>query len=236
MAPLLTESNNEMRSRTRVTTRAVRTYQREYGMSHRSCFHIYPLHLLAAAVALLFCSGGAPRAGEQCAAQPGLNAAPGSHWYYRVDRASQRKCWFLAKASMKVRQPAPAKAQSTAKPQSVPDAFDAKGTIRTDWPSSDPPAAAAENTETWQTALVSTSAREPETNAGQDSGAQPQAIAAEEPPRQGPMLAALESPASEPQMQVAVTPTHLLALLAAALTLAALVGRLIFRYSVVFSA
>jgi hypothetical protein len=207
-------------------------------MSHRarSCFPIRPLHLVAAAAVLLFCSGGDARAGEQCATQPNLTAAPGSHWYYRVDRASQRKCWFLAKASMKVRQPAPAKAQSAVKLQPVPDALDTKGTIRTDWPSSDPPAAAAENAATWQTTLVSTSASGPETDAGQDSGAQSQAIAAEEPPRQGRVLAALESRASEPEMQAAVAPTQLLALLAAALTLAALVGRLILQYSVVFSA
>ena len=202
-------------------------------MSHRSCFHIYPLHLLAA-VALLFCSGGAPRASEQCAAQPSLKAAPGTHWYYRVDRATQRKCWFLAKASMNVRQSAPAKVQSAAKPQPLPDALDTRGTVTTDWRPSDAPTAAAENAGTWQTALVSTSAREPETNAGQDSGAQPQAISAEEDPRQASMLAVVEPAASE--ARAAVSPTQLLALLAAALTLAAVVGRLIFRYSVVFSA
>jgi hypothetical protein len=210
----------------------------DMGMPHpaRSCFHIRPLHLLAAAAALLFSFGGAVHASEQCAAQPNLKAAPGSHWYYRVDRASQRKCWFLARAGMKVGQPAPAKAQSAAKPQPLPDAPGISETTRTGWHSPDPRIAAAENAGSFQsTPFISVSAHDTESDAGQDSGTQPQATSAEELPT-GPVLAALETPALQPQMHAAVAPARLLALLAAALGLAAVVGRLVFRYSVLFSA
>jgi hypothetical protein len=30
-----------------------------------------------------------------CLAAPGPSAPPNSHWYYRTDRTTQRKCWFL---------------------------------------------------------------------------------------------------------------------------------------------
>jgi hypothetical protein len=200
----------------------------------RSCFHIRPLHVLAAAAALLFSFGGAVHASEQCAAQPNLKSPPGSHWYYRVDRASQRKCWFLARAGMKVGQPAPAKAQSAAKPQPPPDAPGTSETPRTGWPPPEPRVAATENAAAFQSIpFLSVSARDMESDAAQDSAAQPQAISAEELPT-GPVLAA--SPALEPQMHATVAPRHLLAMLAAALGLAAVVGRLIFQYSVLFSA
>src|SRR5829696_8295935 len=37
-----------------------------------------------------------------CQATPKSSAA-GSHWYYRVDRSSQRKCWYLAAQGQTVR-------------------------------------------------------------------------------------------------------------------------------------
>src|SRR4051812_38676107 len=30
-----------------------------------------------------------------CVAAPGSSTPQGSHWYYRTDRATQRKCWYL---------------------------------------------------------------------------------------------------------------------------------------------
>jgi len=33
---------------------------------------------------------------EDCRAKPGPSAPPGSNWHYRVDRVSQRRCWFLS--------------------------------------------------------------------------------------------------------------------------------------------
>ena len=38
-----------------------------------------------------------------CNAAPKPAAAQGSHWYYRIDRASGRKCWYLAAEGQKVR-------------------------------------------------------------------------------------------------------------------------------------
>jgi hypothetical protein len=34
-------------------------------------------------------------AADECLAAPRKGASPGQHWYYRVDRATQRHCWYL---------------------------------------------------------------------------------------------------------------------------------------------
>jgi hypothetical protein len=49
-------------------------------------------------------SGGAKPAGDNCIAKPNSAAPQGSHWYYRVDRAANRRCWFLGPEGLKVRQ------------------------------------------------------------------------------------------------------------------------------------
>src|ERR1700724_3017915 len=77
------------------------------------------LSSLFAAATMLLAVCCAAQAGEQCATEPNSKATQG-HWYYRVDRVTQRKCWFLAQSGMKVR--APAKAQSATKPPQPPAA------------------------------------------------------------------------------------------------------------------
>jgi hypothetical protein len=42
---------------------------------------------------------------ENCAAAPNSAPPQGSHWYYRTDRALQRKCWYLAPQTRKVSKP-----------------------------------------------------------------------------------------------------------------------------------
>lgn len=203
----------------------------------RSLLQTQLSRLLAAVMALLACFGCGAHAGEHCATEPNLKAAPGSHWYYRVDRASQRKCWFLGRADIKVRQTAPAKAQSAAEPKPLPEAFRAREIpgIGSRW--LDPPIATAENAGTSQsTALASASMREPEPEARPEAGAQPETASTDELPPQGPVLAASESPSARSAINLSVEPAHLIALLAAALGLAAVMGRLIFQHSVLFSA
>jgi len=55
-----------------------------------------------AAVAALLLSGigvGLPsdgaKADDNCVSAPGAAAPQGQHWYYRIDRVKQRKCWYL---------------------------------------------------------------------------------------------------------------------------------------------
>lgn len=47
--------------------------------------------------------GGAVQAAAECLATPNAKTAEGKHWYYRIDRTTQRKCWYLGAAGHKVR-------------------------------------------------------------------------------------------------------------------------------------
>jgi hypothetical protein len=51
--------------------------------------------------------GSAPAAAkgatDECLAKPGAMAPQGSHWYYRVNRADGRHCWYLGAEGAKVR-------------------------------------------------------------------------------------------------------------------------------------
>jgi len=42
-------------------------------------------------------------AADECKTEPGSSAPPGSHWYYRVNRTDQRRCWYLGPEGAKVR-------------------------------------------------------------------------------------------------------------------------------------
>lgn len=42
----------------------------------------------------VFGSAGTARAAD-CLAAPDSSAPPTGHWYYRTDRTTQRKCWYL---------------------------------------------------------------------------------------------------------------------------------------------
>jgi hypothetical protein len=47
-------------------------------------------------------SGGAAATANECLSAPKKSETPpGGHWYYRTDRTTKRKCWFLGEASSK---------------------------------------------------------------------------------------------------------------------------------------
>src|SRR5262249_14640505 len=52
---------------------------------------------------------------DHCLTQPKSSAPAGSRWYYRTDRATQRKCWYLRAPDQPAQQPA---AQTTS--QAIP--------------------------------------------------------------------------------------------------------------------
>lgn len=39
---------------------------------------------------------------DACLARPGASAPKGSHWYYRIERPSGRRCWYLGAANQRV--------------------------------------------------------------------------------------------------------------------------------------
>jgi hypothetical protein len=52
---------------------------------------------------------------DDCLTAPNSPAPQGTHWYYHVDRANQRKCWYV-RASSQPAQQATAQATSEAAP------------------------------------------------------------------------------------------------------------------------
>jgi hypothetical protein len=73
---------------------------------------------------LVVAAGTADRAarGEDCLAGPNAPAPPGSHWYYRVDRAAHRKCWYLGAQRAKRHRAASARPSAAAAPVAAPSA------------------------------------------------------------------------------------------------------------------
>jgi hypothetical protein len=63
-----------------------------------------PAMLAVLFIALTPRAGGAESAGDDCVAKPNSAAPQGSHWYYRVDRTANRRCWFLGPEGLKMRQ------------------------------------------------------------------------------------------------------------------------------------
>src|SRR6516225_7801061 len=56
---------------------------------------------------------------DDCLAEPNSPAPAGSHWYYRLDKATQRKCWYIHAKDQSVQ---PAAAQATSDQASLPPA------------------------------------------------------------------------------------------------------------------
>ena len=78
------------------------------------------LAVLACALVLSVNSSSGQAAADNCLAQP--NAAPpqGSHWYYRVDKVGNRRCWYLGPKDAKPRQAWSPKPQSALNPAPKP--------------------------------------------------------------------------------------------------------------------
>jgi hypothetical protein len=61
-------------------------------------------------------SPGAARAADDCLAAPKDKTPEGSHWYYRIDRATKRHCWYLREQDEQLAQTAPQNSSGPAKP------------------------------------------------------------------------------------------------------------------------
>jgi hypothetical protein len=65
-------------------------------------------------------SGSKQAAAEECLSKPGAAGPPGSHWYYRVDRATKRQCWYLGTAGAKMARQSDRNKRSSAAPPAEP--------------------------------------------------------------------------------------------------------------------
>jgi hypothetical protein len=64
---------------------------------------------------------GSKQAGaEECLTKPGAAGPSGSHWYYHIDRATKRQCWYLGTAGAKVVRQAERNKRSSSTPPAEP--------------------------------------------------------------------------------------------------------------------
>jgi hypothetical protein len=61
------------------------------------------LVIVVAAVSLTARTSIAQRAADECITKPNGTAPQGSHWYYRIDRATRKQCWYLGAEGEKIR-------------------------------------------------------------------------------------------------------------------------------------
>ena len=104
----------------------------------RSKILLVGLVLTPAALAMTGYSGLGEAKGDECRAKPDSSAPAGMHWYYRVDRANSRHCWYLHEQGMRVHSVTESTSRHPATRNDVADdqIQEAPPVIGTPWPPS----------------------------------------------------------------------------------------------------
>ena len=88
---------------------------------------------LLAATAFATASHGAPAETENCLSKPNGAPSAGGHWYYRTDRATKRRCWYIGDAKEgakeKVARAAPERPAPAANSAPPPDSTNTQSSI-----------------------------------------------------------------------------------------------------------
>jgi hypothetical protein len=84
---------------------------------------------LLAGTPLATVSHGATEAADSCLSRPKGTPPAGGHWYYRVDRASKRNCWYIGDAKEKVSRAAPEASQPATNSVSPPSSASTQRSI-----------------------------------------------------------------------------------------------------------
>ena len=87
-----------------------------------------------AGAALAAVTPDAARAADDCLTAPKGETPEGSHWYYRIDRASKRHCWYLRGEGEKLSQTAPANSSTAATSAAAPPMQPSVADARAEWP------------------------------------------------------------------------------------------------------
>jgi hypothetical protein len=182
------------------------------------------------ALALTTPMGEAARAADACLTQPNLESPPGSHWYYRVDRSSNRRCWYLGAQGVQVRRviaakPDPTtKAASRATSEARPERPIAKASAITGGKNAPGPEIFAAFWPRPQVPVDAIGLESVMSNSHADEAVTDQP---EDMPLIWPVLTAAERAAFAPSSNATLMPEHLPLLFVGALAFAAVVGRVI---------
>jgi hypothetical protein len=191
-------------------------------MAKRKIFWVLVIvAILGAVVAVTARSSRAEAAVDDCLSKPNAPPPQGSHWYYRSDRASNRRCWYLGPQGEKVSQAASPRQRPTAKPAPQPVEPPVEAIVGANEPM---PAAPVP----WLGLPTSIAAveRKPALTRDSDADEPSETRPREDMPLIWPVLTAADLDAAEVST---VKADHMLALAAAALALAAMIVRKIFK-------
>jgi hypothetical protein len=89
------------------------------------------LVIVVAAVSLTARTSIAERAADECITKPNSTPPQGSHWYYRIDRATRRQCWYLGAEGEKVRARKVGSRMKSAAPKAPPQSMPPQSTVQT---------------------------------------------------------------------------------------------------------
>jgi hypothetical protein len=191
--------------------------------------------VLAAVAAVPAQSSRAELAADNCLSEPNRAPSQGTHWHYRTDRSTGRRCWYLAprrEKAAEVRQVAPAKPRPTSRTISEPQAEPPAEPIgRAAEPVPDVPQQ-LQSAPTSAAPIESEPAPARDQPTGQPSEMRPQAEAGEQVDKRSMMPApTADDPAATATSDIRFE--HMLVLLAVALLLTAGMVRQVFKLLVV---
>jgi hypothetical protein len=210
-------------------------------MHKRTMSALIAVAVVGVAMAVPARSSRAEPAADDCLSQPSGAPPQGSHWYYRTDRSTNRRCWRLApkrEDAKEAREVAPAQPQPASRPMPEPKAEPpAEPVVRTATPLPYVPmpvqglAAPAAQLEP-EPAPAAAIESEPAPSIGRDADQQPAAppqraaVQQHDRPSMEPVASA-EDPGAGAPFDIRLE--HMLALFAAALALAAIIVRKVFK-------
>jgi hypothetical protein len=94
----------------------------EMKMSRRTAKFVSAIFVsLLAGTPLATLSHGATEAAESCLSRPKGVPPAGGHWYYRIDRATKRSCWYLGDEKEKLSRAAPENSRPAVTPVASPN-------------------------------------------------------------------------------------------------------------------
>jgi hypothetical protein len=194
------------------------------------------LHSVLAVVAILpaaasLTTGLSPgaRAADECLAKPNAVAPQGRHWYYRLERPTQRHCWYLGPDGAKVGRAASPQRPPLGRPAAQPIAETPTETP----PSASVPVPAQTLSTRWGDLPKSTGSNVAEWALPSDSYADEQPAAdmasQDDMPLVWPVLTPAEQPTIEQPRAWAGESEHTVAFVVCALALAATIAFTIFK-------
>ena len=99
-------------------------------MTHRTAKFVFAIFAsLLVGSPLVTVSHSAPAEADKCLSAPKGPVPSGSHWYYRIERATKRQCWYIGDEKEKSARAAPATSPPAANPAPPPPSASKQSSI-----------------------------------------------------------------------------------------------------------